>query len=109
MVFDNVEEGVLRLLEVFIKTDSGWLVGKLQFYEPSTSISSRQLQPFRVRFGVVHLVHGQELSSLCIKFGQLLKRLSVRVCLTQSSYISKRTVFKVDTWWRSIKSRDNKW
>ena len=73
MVFDK-EEGALRLLEVFIKTDSGWLVGKLQFYEPSAAISSRQLQPFRVRFGLVHLVHGQELSSLCIKFGQLLYR-----------------------------------
>ena len=38
-VFDKVEESVLRLLEVFIKTDSGWLVGKLQLYEPSTSFS----------------------------------------------------------------------
>ena len=38
-VFDKVEESVLRLLEVFIKTDSGWLVGKLQLYEPSTSYS----------------------------------------------------------------------
>ena len=37
-VFDKVEESVLRLLEVFIKTDSGWLVGKLQLYEPSTSL-----------------------------------------------------------------------
>ena len=32
MVFDKVEEGVLRLLEAVIKTDSGWLVGKLQLY-----------------------------------------------------------------------------
>ena len=72
MVFDKVEEGVLRLLEVFIKTDSGWLVGKLQLYEPSTSFISEQVQPVHVRFGVVHLVHGQEVSSLCIKFGQLL-------------------------------------
>ena len=32
MVFDKVEEGILRLLEVFIKTDGGWLVGKLQLY-----------------------------------------------------------------------------
>ena len=69
MAFDKVEEGVLRLLEVFIKTDSGWLVGKLQLYEPSTSFIS---VPVQVRFGVVHLVHGQEVSSLCIKFGQLL-------------------------------------
>ena len=55
MNFDKVEEGALRLLEVFIKTDSDWLVEKLRLYEPSTSISSRQLQPFHVRFGVVHL------------------------------------------------------
>ena len=67
MVFDKVEEGV-----VFIKTDSGWLVGKLQLYEPSTSFISEQVHPVHVRFGVVHLVHGQEVSSLCIKFGQLL-------------------------------------
>ena len=73
MVFDKVEEGVLRLLEVFIKTESGWLLGKLQLYEPSTSFCSGQVQPVHVRFiGMVHLVHGQELPSLCIKFGQLL-------------------------------------
>ena len=72
MVFDKVEEGVLRLLKVFIKTDNGWLVGKLQLYEPSISFSSGQVQPVHVRFGVVHLVQGQELPSLCIKFGQLL-------------------------------------
>ena len=29
MVFHRVEEGVLSLLEAFIKTDSGLLVGKL--------------------------------------------------------------------------------
>ena len=50
MVFDKVEEGVLRLQEVFVKTDSGWLVGKLQLYEPSTSFSSGQVQPVHVRF-----------------------------------------------------------
>ena len=33
MVFDKVEE-------VFIKSDSGRLVEKLQFYEPSTSFGS---------------------------------------------------------------------
>ena len=72
MAFDKVEDCVLRLLEVFTKTDSGWLVGKLQLYEPSTSFISGQVQPVNVRFGEVHLVHGQEVSSLCIKFGQLL-------------------------------------
>ena len=72
MVFDKVEEGVLRLLEVFIKTDSGSLEGRLRLYEPSTSFSSGQVQPVHVRFGVAHLVHGQELPSLCIKSGQLL-------------------------------------
>ena len=50
MVFDKVEEGVLRLLEVFVKTDSGWLEGKLQLYETSTSFSSGQVQPVHVRF-----------------------------------------------------------
>ena len=65
MVFDKVEE-------VFIKSDRGRPVGKLQFYEPSTSFGSGQVQPVLVRFGVVHLVHSQELPSLCIKFGQLL-------------------------------------
>ena len=34
IVFDKVEEGVLSLLEVIIKTDSGSLVGKLQLYDP---------------------------------------------------------------------------
>ena len=72
MVFDKVEEGVLRLLEAFIETDSGWLVGKLQLYQPSTSFSSGKVQPVHVRFWVVYLVRGQELPSLCIKFGQLL-------------------------------------
>ena len=49
MVFDKVGESVLRLLEVFVKTDSGWLVGKLQLFEPSTSFSSGQVQPVRPR------------------------------------------------------------
>ena len=62
MVFHKVEEGVLRLLKVFIKTDSGSLVGKLQLYEPSTSFSSGQVQPVHVRFGVVHLLLGPFLS-----------------------------------------------
>ena len=57
VVFDKVEEGVLHLLDVFIKTDSGHLIGKLQLYEPSTSFGSGQIQPFHVRFGVLHLVH----------------------------------------------------
>ena len=50
MVFDKVGEGVLRLLEVFVKTDSGSLVGKLQLFEPSTSFSSGQVEPVHVRF-----------------------------------------------------------
>ena len=58
----------------FLKTDSARFVGKLHVYEPSTSFGSGQVQPVHVRFGVVHLVHSQELPSLCIKFGQLLKR-----------------------------------
>ena len=57
MVFYKVEEGVLRLLEVFIKTDSGRLVGELQLYESSTSFGSGQVQSVHVRFGVVHLIH----------------------------------------------------
>ena len=57
VVFDKVEGGVLRLLEVFIKTNSGRLVGKPELYEPSTSFGSGQVQPVHVRFGVVHLVH----------------------------------------------------
>ena len=72
MVCDKVEEGVLRLLKVFMKTNSGRLVGKLQLYEPFTSLGSTQVQLVHVRFGVVHLVHSQELPSLCIKLGQLL-------------------------------------
>ena len=48
------------------------LVGKLELYELSTSFSSGQVQPVHIRFGVVHLVHCQELPSGCIKFGQLL-------------------------------------
>ena len=72
MVFDKVEESVPRLLGIFNKTDSARLIGKLQLYEPSTSFGSGQLQPVHVRFEVVHLVHSQELPSLCIKFGQLL-------------------------------------
>ena len=72
MVFDKVEEGVLRLLEAFIETDSGWLVRKLQLYQPSTSFSSGKVQLVHVRVWVVYLVRGQELPSLCIKFGQLL-------------------------------------
>ena len=50
----------------------GCLVEKLQLYEPSISSSSGQEQPVDIRFGVVHLVHCQELCSLCIKIGQLL-------------------------------------
>ena len=42
MVFDKVEDRVLRLLEVFIKTDGGRLLGKLQLCEPSTSFCSGQ-------------------------------------------------------------------
>ena len=49
--------GVMRLLEIFIKTNSGLLVGKSELYEPSTSFDSGQVQPVHVRFGVVHLVH----------------------------------------------------
>ena len=45
MVFDKVEESVLRLLEIFIKTDSGLFVGKLQLYEPSTSFGPGLVQP----------------------------------------------------------------
>ena len=69
-----MEEGVLRLLEVFIRTNNGRLVGKLQLYEPSTftSFGSGQVQPVHIRFGVVCLVHSHELPSLSIKFGQLL-------------------------------------
>ena len=56
-----------------LKTVTGRLVGKRQLYEPYTSFGSGQVQPVHVRFGVVHLVHsGQQLPSLCIKFGQLL-------------------------------------
>ena len=69
MVFDKVEESVLRLLEIFIKTDSGLFVGKLQLYEPSTSFGPGLVQPVHVRFGVMHIVHSQERASLCIKFG----------------------------------------
>ena len=43
MVFDKVEEGALCLLEVFNKTNSGCLVGKLRLYEPSTSFGSGQV------------------------------------------------------------------
>ena len=62
----------MRLLEEFIKTNSGRLVGKPELYEPSTSFGSGQVQPVHVRFGVVHLVRSLELPSLCIKFFQLL-------------------------------------
>ena len=72
MVFDKVEKDVLCLLEVFIKTDTGCLVGKLQLYKPSTSFDSGQVQPVYIRFGVVHFVHCQELPWLFIKFSQLL-------------------------------------
>ena len=47
----------MRLLEEFIKTNSGRLVGKPELYEPSTSFGSGQVQPVHVRFRVVHLVH----------------------------------------------------
>ena len=57
VVFDKVKDGVLRLLELFIKTDSGRLLGKLVLYEPSTSFCSGQVQLVHVRFRVVHLVH----------------------------------------------------
>ena len=43
MVFDKEEEGVLRLLEVFIKTDSDCVVGKLQLYELSSSFGGYSL------------------------------------------------------------------
>ena len=88
MVFDKVEEGVLRLLEVFVKTDSGWLEGKLQLYEPSTSFSSGQVQPVHVRFGVMHLVHGQELSSLHQVWPVLVT--SVCPCLSHTVFIHQQ-------------------
>ena len=47
MVFEKVEEDVLRLLEVLMNTDSGRLVGKLHLYELSTSIGSGEVPPFR--------------------------------------------------------------
>ena len=45
MVFDKVEGGVMRLLEIFIKTNSGRLVGKPQLYDPPTFFDSGQVQP----------------------------------------------------------------
>ena len=57
VVFDKEKEGVLCLLEVFIKTDSDCLVGKLRLCELSSSFGSGQVQPFHVRFGVLNLVH----------------------------------------------------
>ena len=72
IVFDKVEEGILRLLEVIIKTNGSCLVEKLQLYEPSISFGSGQEKPVNIRFWVVHLAHCQELCSLCIKIGQIL-------------------------------------
>ena len=72
MIFDKVGEGVLRPLEVFIRTDSGRLGGMLQLYEPSISFGSGQVRPVHVRFGVTRLVYSSEFPSLCFfKFGQL--------------------------------------
>ena len=74
MVFDKVEEGVLRLLEVFIKTDGGWLVGKLQLYYsplPPSVLDWYSLSTSDLGWCILYMVRNF-LVLICIKFGQLL-------------------------------------
>ena len=74
MVFDKVEEGVLRLLEVFIKTDGGRLVGKLQLYYsplPPSVLGWYSLSTSDLGWCILYMVRNF-LVLICIKFGQLL-------------------------------------